>query len=239
MGESTDRYAAEVPGIDRDRQDACAVASHQRAAAARGSGRFAHEIVSIDVSAGRQHLTVADDEGIRDGLDDAALARLRPAFLEDGTITAGNSSQISDGAAAVVVMSAAHAEAVGAQPLAEVVSYGMVAGPDASLLHQPARAARAALERAGLTVNDIDLFEINEAFAAVSIASMDELDVPDDIVNVNGGAIALGHPVGASGARLALTLAQELALRDANYGIATLCGGGGQGDAIVLRRPSA
>jgi acetyl-CoA C-acetyltransferase len=136
-------------------------------------------------------------------------------------------------------MSAARAEAVGAQPLAEIVSYSMVAGPDPSLLHQPARAARAALERADLTVNDIDLFEINEAFAAVSIASMDELDIPDDIVNVNGGAIALGHPVGASGARLALTLAHELALRDATFGVATLCGGGGQGDAIVLHRPSA
>jgi acetyl-CoA C-acetyltransferase len=239
MGESTDRYSADVPGIDRDRQDACAVASHRRAAAARDSGRFAHEIDGIAVVAGRQSVTVADDEGIRDGLDEDALARLRPAFLDDGTITAGNSSQISDGAAAVVVMSAARAEATGAQPLGEIVSYGMVAGPDPSLLHQPARAARAALGRADLTANEIDLFEINEAFAAVSIASMDDLDIPDDIVNVNGGAIALGHPVGASGARLALTLAHELALRDATYGIATLCGGGGQGDAIVLRRASA
>ncbi len=236
MGESTDTYAADVPGIDRDRQDACAAASHKRAAAARDRGRFAHEIAAVTVERRRESITVSHDEGIRDGLDEGALARLRPAFLDGGTITAGNSSQISDGAAAVVVMSAARAEAIGAEPLVEIVSYGMVAGPDPSLLHQPARAARAALGRGDLTVNDVDLFEINEAFAAVSIASMDELGIPDDIVNVNGGAIALGHPVGASGARLVLTLAHELAQQDVRLGVATLCGGGGQGDAIVLRR---
>jgi acetyl-CoA C-acetyltransferase len=235
MGESTDTYAA-AAGIDRDRQDACAAASHKRAAAARDGGRFALEIESVTIERRRETTTLSDDEGIRDGLDQGALARLRPAFLGDGTITAGNSSQISDGAAAVVVMSAARAESIGAEPLAEIVSYGMVAGPDPSLLHQPARAARAALARGDLTVNEVDLFEINEAFAAVSIASMEELGILGDVVNVNGGAIALGHPVGASGARLVLTLAHELAQQDVRLGVATLCGGGGQGDAIVLRR---
>ena len=164
-----------------------------------------------------------------------SLARLRPAFVADGTITAGNASQLSDGAAALVMMSRAKADELGVEAQAEVVGYGMVAGPDPSLLHQPSRAIKRALERAGLSVSDVDLFEINEAFAAVAVASMRDLGINDDIVNVNGGAIALGHPVGMSGARIVLTLVDELRRRGGGLGAAALCGGGGQGDAALIR----
>jgi acetyl-CoA C-acetyltransferase len=178
---------------------------------------------------------VEEDEGVRPGTSAESLAKLRPAFEADGTISAGNASQISDGGAAVVMMSKAKAEELGVTPLGEVVSYGQVAGPDTSLLTQPSRSTKQALERAGLAVGDVDLFEFNEAFAAVGLASMDDLGLSEDIVNVNGGAIALGHPIGMSGTRLALTLLLELGRRGGGLGVAALCGGGGQGDAIVVR----
>ena len=172
---------------------------------------------------------------MRPGTTGESLSGLRPAFAKDGTITAGNASQISDGGAAVIVTSKATAEKLGVQPLGEVVSYGMVAGPDPSLLTQPSRSTAAALQRAGLQVSDLDLVEFNEAFAAVGLASMADLGITDDIVNVNGGAIALGHPVGMSGTRVALTLLLELRRRGGGTGAAALCGGGGQGDAIILK----
>ena len=178
---------------------------------------------------------VDTDEGVRPETTVESLASLRPAFEKDGTITAGNASQISDGGAAVVVMSQERAEELGITPLGEIVGYGQVAGPDASLLTQPSRAILAALRRAGLEVGDLDLIEINEAFAAVGVASMDDLGVPGDIVNVNGGAIALGHPIGMSGTRLALTALQELRRRGGGLAGVALCGGGGQGDAALLR----
>ena len=181
-------------------------------------------------------LLVETDEGVRPGTTMESLGALRPAFDKDGTVTAGNASQISDGGSAVVMMSKAEAERRGVEPLGEFVAFGMVAGPDsASLLHQPSRAILAALERAGRSVADLDLFEINEAFAAVGLASMAELGITDDVVNVNGGAIALGHPIGMSGNRLALTLLHELKRRGGGLGVAALCGGGGQGDALVVR----
>ncbi len=180
-------------------------------------------------------ITVADDEGIRVGTTPESLAGLRPAFAEGGNITAGNASQLSDGGAAVVVTTREAADRLGVEPLAEIIGYGEVAGPDPSLLTQPSRATRVALERAGLEPSDVDLFEFNEAFAAVALASMEDLSLPDDVVNVNGGAIALGHPIGMSGARLAITLAYELRRRGGGLGAAALCGGGGQGDALLLR----
>ncbi len=180
-------------------------------------------------------VTVETDEGVRPGTTPETLAKLRGAFAEGGTITAGNASQISDGAAAVVVASPAAAERLGTRPLGRILGYGQVAGPDTSLLSQPSHAAQVALERAGLGVGDVDLFEINEAFAAVALASMDDLSIPADVVNVNGGAIALGHPIGASGTRLALTLLLELGRRGGGTGVAALCGGGGQGDALLVR----
>jgi acetyl-CoA C-acetyltransferase len=180
-------------------------------------------------------LVVDTDEGVRPGTTVESLAGLRPAFDKAGNITAGNASQISDGAAAVIVASRAAAERLGgAQPLGEIVGYGQVAGPDPSLLTQPSRAIRAALASAGRAVEDVDLFELNEAFAAVGLASMDDLGITDDVVNVNGGAIALGHPIGMSGTRLALTLLLELKRRGGGLGAAALCGGGGQGDALLL-----
>jgi acetyl-CoA C-acetyltransferase len=180
-------------------------------------------------------LVVDTDEGVRPGTTVESLAALRPAFDKAGNITAGNASQISDGAAAVIVASKAGAERLGsAEPLGEIVGYGQVAGPDASLLTQPSRAILAALESAGKAVGDVDLFELNEAFAAVGLASMDDLGIADDVVNVNGGAIALGHPIGMSGTRLALTLLLELKRRGGGLGAAALCGGGGQGDALLL-----
>jgi acetyl-CoA C-acetyltransferase len=235
MGVSTERYAG--GGISRAAQDDLAMKSHERAAAAIKDGRFEAEIVSVAVPQRKgDPLLVETDEGVRPGTTMESLGALRPAFDRDGTVTAGNASQISDGASAVVMMSKAEAERRGVVPLGEFVSFGMVAGPDnASLLHQPSEAILAALDRAGKSVGDLDLFEINEAFAAVGLASMADLGLSDDVVNVNGGAIALGHPIGMSGNRLALTLLHELKRRGGGLGAAALCGGGGQGDALVVR----
>jgi acetyl-CoA C-acetyltransferase len=239
MGESTERHGAKLD-ISRAEQDAFAAASHQRAAAAQKNGAFAEEIVPIELPQKRGEPIVVDtDEGIRPDATAESLGRLRPAFAPDGTITAGSSSPISDGAAAVVVMSRTRADQLGLPWLAELGAHGNVAGPDNSLHAQPANAIRHALDKAGLAVADLDLIEINEAFAAVGIQSMRELGVGHDIVNVNGGAIALGHPIGMSGARLALTLALELRRRGGGLGAAALCGGGGQGDALLLRVPKA
>ncbi|HLI16460.1 MAG TPA: acetyl-CoA C-acyltransferase [Acidimicrobiales bacterium] len=234
MGAATEQDAA-AAGIGRERQDAIALASHERAAAAQKEGRLAEEIVPVHLEGRAGTVEVRDDEGIRPDTTLASLAALKPAFAAGGSITAGNASQISDGAAALVVASTDAAARLGVQPLAELLAYGQVAGPDTSLLTQPSRAVRAALGRAGMTLAQVDLFEINEAFAAVSAASIADLGVPDDVVNVNGGAIALGHPIGMSGARLALTLAYELRRRGGGVGAAALCGGGGQGDALLLR----
>jgi acetyl-CoA C-acetyltransferase len=235
MGASTERYAASA-GIRRRPQDELAAASHERAARAQKDGLFDDEIVPVRIPQRKgDPVVIGTDEGIRPGTTADALANLPPAFAESGNITAGNASQISDGAAAVVVASRAAAERLGVEPLAEVLGYGQVAGPDTSLLNQPARAVRRALERAGLVVGDVDLFEINEAFAAVVLASMADLGITNEICNVNGGAVALGHPVGMSGTRLALTLTQELRRRGGGTGAAALCGAGGQGDALLLR----
>ncbi len=236
MGLGTENYVKKNSRITRERMDEVSANSHERAAAAVKAGRFADEIADVEIPQRKGNPIVMDsDEGVRPGTTVETLASLRPAFDKDGSITAGNASQISDGAAAVVVMSRDVAERFSIQPLAEIVSYGQVAGPDASLLTQPSRAIKAALEKVGMSVSDVDLFEINEAFAAVSVASMDDLGIRDGVVNVNGGAIALGHPVGASGARLALTLAIELNRRGGGVGAAALCGGGGQGDAMIIR----
>lgn len=236
MGAGTEKYSREYSVLTRERMDEVAANSHERAASAAKSGRFADEIVGVEIPQRKGEPIIFDtDEGVRPGTTVESLSKLRAAFEKDGNITAGNASQISDGAAAVVVVSKAVAESLSVKPLAEIVSYGQVAGPDASLLTQPSRAIMQALDKANLTVSDIDLFEINEAFAAVSIASMNDLGISDGVVNVNGGAIALGHPVGASGTRLALTLALELQKRGGGLGAAALCGGGGQGDALVLR----
>ena len=235
MGLGTERYTA--GGIGREVQDQFAVQSNTRAAAAIAAGKFADEIVPITIPQRKgDPVVISTDEGVRGNTTMDSLATLKPAFEKDGAITAGNASQLSDGASAVVVMSKKAAEARGVKPLGEVVSYGMVAGPDnASLLHQPSNAIMKALGRAGLKVSDINLFEINEAFAAVGIASMKELGLSDSIVNVNGGAIALGHPIGMSGNRLALTVLHELRRRGGGLGAVSLCGGGGQGDALVVR----
>jgi acetyl-CoA C-acetyltransferase len=235
MGVSSDVYSRAM-GISRERQDALAAMSHERAAAAIKAGRLVEEIVPVSVAQRKGDPIVVDsDEGVRPGTTVESLAALRPAFSEEGTVTAGNSSQISDGGAAVVVMSRGRADELGLSPLGEIIGYGQVAGPDASLLTQPSHAIREAVARAGLGIGDVDLFEISEAFAAVSVASTDELGVPDDIVNVNGGAIALGHPIGMSGTRLAITMLYELRRRGGGVGAVGLCGGGGQGDAAVLR----
>ncbi|HEX6497707.1 MAG TPA: acetyl-CoA C-acetyltransferase [Micromonosporaceae bacterium] len=239
MGESTDRYSAKL-GISREEQDAFGAASHQRAAAAQKNGVFAEEIVPVEIPQRKgDPLVVSEDEGIRPDTTPETLAKLRPAFGKDGTITAGTSSPISDGACAVVVMSKAKAEELGLTWLAEIGAHGMVAGPDNSLHSQPSRAIQLALSKEGIGVADLDLIEINEAFAAVGIQSMRDLGVSSDIVNVNGGAIALGHPIGMSGARLVLTLALELKRRGGGTGAAALCGGGGQGDALIIRVPRA
>jgi len=239
MGESTDRHNARL-GIGRAEQDAFAARSHQRAAAAAKNGVFAEEITPVSVPQRRgDAVQVTADEGIRPDTTVEALATLRPSFLPDGTITAGTASQISDGACAVVVMSKAKAQELGLTWLAEIGPYGTVAGPDTSLQSQPANAIGRALARAGKSVADLDLVEINEAFAAVAVQSAKELGLAEDIVNVNGGAIALGHPIGMSGARLALTLALELRRRGGGLGAAALCGGGGQGDALLLSVPGA
>jgi acetyl-CoA C-acetyltransferase len=235
MGLGTERYAA--GGITREQQDDMAMKSNERAANAIKEGRLADEIVPVSIPQRKgEPLLVETDEGVRPGTTMESLATLKPAFDKEGTITAANASQISDGASAVVLMSEKALNARGVSPLGQFVSYGMVAGPDnASLLHQPSRAINAALAKAGMAVGDVDLFEINEAFAAVGIASMAELGIGDDIVNVNGGAIALGHPIGMSGNRLALTLLHELRRRGGGVGAAALCGGGGQGDALLVK----
>ena len=235
MGLGTERYAA--GDISRDVQDDLAMKSNQRAAAAIAAGRLADEIVPISIPQRKgEPLIIDTDEGVRASTTMESLGSLKPAFDKDGTVTAGNASQISDAGSAIVMMSKREAERRGVKPLGEFVSYGMVAGPDnASLLHQPSRSIMKALDRAGKKASDVDLFEINEAFAAVGIASMRELGISDDIVNVNGGAIALGHPIGMSGNRLALTLLHELQRRGGGMGAAALCGGGGQGDALVVR----
>lgn len=237
MGAATERYQQPY-ALTREEQDEYSALSHARAAHAMESGALAEEIAPVAV-AGRHGDTVVDaDEGVRPGSTAEGLGRLRPAFSDGGTITAGNSSQLSDGAAAVVVMSAERARWEGLTPLAEIGAYGTVAGPDPSLLVQPAGAVRDALSRDGrLKTADVDLFEINEAFAGVALASARDLDLPLEKVNVNGGAIALGHPVGMTGARLVLTLALELRRRGGGTGAASLCGGGGQGDALLLHVP--
>jgi acetyl-CoA C-acetyltransferase len=237
MGESTDRHNRRY-GITREEQDAFGAASHQKAAAAQKNGVFAEEIEPVEVPQRGGPLVIVEDEGIRPDTTPQALAKLRPAFGTDGTITAGTSSPISDGAAAVVVMSKEKAEELGLTWLAEIGAHGNVAGPDNSLHAQPANAIAHALRKAGRTVADLDLIEINEAFAAVGVQSTRELGVDPGIVNVNGGAIALGHPIGMSGARLVLTLALELRRRGGGLGAAALCGGGGQGDALLIRVPA-
>jgi acetyl-CoA C-acetyltransferase len=235
MGLATERYN-QTAGISRQRQDAFAAASHEKAAAATKEGRFAEEIVAVSVPQRKGDPLVVDtDEGVRPGTTVESLASLKPAFDKSGSITAGNASQISDGGAAVIVMSRAKAASLGITPLGELVGYGQVAGPDTSLLTQPSRAIAQALAKAGLESGKIDLFEINEAFAAVGLASADDLGIPEEKLNVNGGAIALGHPVGMSGTRLALTALYELKRRGGGTAAVALCGGGGQGDAAVLR----
>ncbi len=235
MGAATETYT-KLRGISRDEQDAFSAASHGRAAEAQKNGLFDNEIVEVAVPQRRgDPVLVTDDEGVRPDTTATTLARLRPAFAADGTVTAGSSSQISDGAAAVVVMSRAKAEELGVPILAEIGAHGTVAGPDPSLLSQPANAIGKALGRENLTPDEVDLYEINEAFASVAIQSMRELEIGEDVVNVNGGAISMGHPVGASGARLALHLALELKRRGGGIGAAGLCGGGGQGEALIIR----
>ncbi len=235
MGLGTDRYTGD--SITREQQDEFAARSNELAADAIKEGRLADEIVPVEVPQRKgDPILIEHDEGVRPGTTVEGLSKMRPAFDKEGTITAANASQLSDGGSAMILMSKAEAERRGVNPLGEFVSYGMVAGPDnASLLHQPSRAAMLAAEKAGITVADLDLLELNEAFAAVGIASTAELGVDPDKVNVNGGAIALGHPIGMSGNRLALTLLHELKRRGGGIGVASLCGGGGQGDAAILR----
>lgn len=235
MGAGTQKYAASA-GIGREEQDDLAAKSHQRAARAQKDGLFDNEIVSVEVPQRKgDPLIVSIDEGVRGDTTVESLAGLRPAFDKAGNITAGNASQISDGGSAVIVTSKAVADKLGVEPLGEIVSFGQVAGPDASLLTQPARAIKNALAKVDKSVNDVSLFELNEAFAAVGLASMKDLGITDDIANVNGGAIAIGHPLGASGNRVALHLLLELKRRGGGLGAAALCGGGGQGDAILLQ----
>jgi acetyl-CoA C-acetyltransferase len=235
MGLGTDRYTNGE--ISRDQQDEFAMKSNVRAAAAIAAGRFDDEIVEVTIPQRKgDAVVVRHDEGVRANTTMESLGGLKPAFDKDGTITAANASQISDGGSAVIVMSEKAVQARGVTPLGQVVSYGMVAGPDnASLLHQPSRAIMKALRRTDIGINDINLFELNEAFAAVGIASMAELGISDEITNVNGGAIALGHPIGMSGNRLALTILHELKRRGGGTGAVALCGGGGQGDALIVR----
>jgi len=238
MGASTEKYNSRYR-LTRAQQDEFSARSHQRAAAAIAAGTFAEEIAPVSIPQRKGDPVPFDtDEGVRGDTTVEGLARLRPAFAADGTITAGSASQISDGAAAVVVASRAKAEELGSTPLAEIGAHGVVAGPDASLHEQPANAIRAALAKAGLDVDALDLVEINEAFAAVGLVSTERLGLTADTVNVNGGAIALGHPIGASGARLAVHLVHELRRRGGGLGAAALCGGGGQGDALLLRVPA-
>jgi acetyl-CoA C-acetyltransferase len=236
MGAGTEQYTGNFGGLTREMQDEFAAKSHERAAAAMKEGRFADEISPIPVPQRKgDPVLVEEDEGVRPGTTGESLSGLRPAFAKEGTITAGNASQISDGAAALIVTSREKAEELGLTPIAELSGFGMVAGPDPSLLTQPSRAIKRALDAANLPLADIDLFELNEAFAAVGLASMRDLGISDDITNVNGGAIALGHPVGMSGARIVITLINELRRRGGGLGAAALCGGGGQGDAAIIK----
>ncbi|MDQ4054773.1 MAG: acetyl-CoA C-acetyltransferase [Actinomycetota bacterium] len=234
----TDQCNAAKDNFTREEQDAFAAESHQRAAAAQKNGVFDDEIVPVTISSRRGDVVVSEDEGVRGDTTVESLAGLRPV-VKDGTITAGSASQISDGGCAVVVMSKAKAEELGLEWLAEIGAHGMVAGPDSTLQMQPANATAKACEKEGIKPTDLDLVEFNEAFAAVGIASARELGITNDKVNVNGGAIALGHPVGMSGARVVLHLALELKRRGGGVGAAALCGGGGQGDALIVRVPSA
>ena len=235
MGESSDHKNARL-GISRTEQDEWSAMSHERARAASESGRFADEIVGVPVPQRKGDPVVIDtDEGIRPGTTAESLGRLRPAFVSDGTITAGNASQISDGGAAVMVADRQAAEANGSPILAEILAYGQIGGIDATLHERPAEALRVALKRAGLEAPDLDLVEIKEAFAAVALWSAKMLDIPADKVNVNGGAVALGHPIGCTGARLIVTLIHALRARGGGIGAAALCGGGGQGDAMIVR----
>jgi len=235
MGLGTERYTEGK--ISRQQQDELAMKSNQRAAAAIAAGRLADEIIPVSIAQRKgDPLIVSNDEGVRADTTMESLGGLKPAFDKEGTITAANASQLSDGGSAVVMMSERFVKDRGVKALGQVVSYGMVAGPDnASLLTQPSRAIMKALSKVGMSVSDINLFELNEAFAAVGVASIADLGITDDIVNVNGGAIALGHPIGMSGNRVALTILHELRRRGGGVGAAALCGGGGQGDAIIVR----
>jgi len=238
MGSGTERYCGAVAGkiVSRDAQDDLAAKSHERAAAAIKDGKLTEEIAPVEIPQRKGDPVVFDtDEGVRPETTLESLGALRPAFEKDGSITAGNASQISDGAAAVIITSREKADELGLTPIAELVSFGMVAGPDTSLLTQPSRAIKRALEPIDGKVSDIDLFELNEAFAAVGVAAMHDLGITDEIVNVNGGAIALGHPIGMSGTRIVATLVNELRRRGGGLGAAALCGGGGQGDAALVR----
>ncbi len=235
MGESSDLKNAQL-GISREQQDEWAAESHRRAVQAVEAGVFGDEIVTVQVPQRKgDPVTIELDEGIRPDTTMESLSRLRPAFTPEGTTTAANASQISDGAAAVIVADRAAAEAAGLPILAEVIAYGQVAGPDATLQERPAEALAVALKKAGMSAEDLDLVEINEAFASVALWSAHMLNLDHDRVNVNGGAVALGHPIGATGARLVVTLVNELRRRGGGIGAASLCGGGGQGDALIIR----
>jgi len=235
MGEGSDKVNAKL-GIGRAEQDEWSARSHERAADATKAGKLAEEIIAVEVPQRKgDPIRVEEDEGIRPGTTAESLAKLKPAFMKDGTITAGNASQISDGGAALVVMPADKAKSLGLEPLATILAHGQVAGPDTALHLQPANATRKAAVKAGLDPSKLDLYEFNEAFAAVSLAAAKDLGLSEDKVNVNGGAVALGHPIGMSGARLVLTLAYELKRRGGGVGAAALCGGGGQGDALIIR----
>jgi acetyl-CoA C-acetyltransferase len=240
MGGLTEQCNAAGGKLTREEQDEFSARSHQRAAEAWKNGIFDEEVVPVEIPQRKgDPVVISQDEGVRGDTTAESLGKLRPAFSKDGTITAGSASQISDGACAVVVMSKAKAEELGLTWLAEIGASGQVAGPDSTLQMQPANAIAKAAEKEGISVSDIDLFELNEAFAAVGIESARELGVSEDKVNVNGGAIALGHPVGMSGARIVLHLALELKRRGGGTGAAALCGGGGQGDALIIRVPQA
>ncbi|MFD3618015.1 acetyl-CoA C-acetyltransferase [Streptomyces sp. NPDC058676] len=235
MGESTEKHNTRLD-IKRPEQDEFSALSHQRAAAAQKNGLFEAEITPVEIPQRKgEPVVFSKDEGIRGETTAESLGKLRPAFTKDGTITAGSASQISDGAAAVVVMSKAKAQELGLEWIAEIGAHGNVAGPDNSLQSQPSNAILHALKKEGMEVSDLDLIEINEAFAAVAVQSMKDLGVSTERVNVNGGAIALGHPIGMSGARLVLHLSLELKRRGGGVGAAALCGGGGQGDALIVR----
>ena len=237
MGLLTEERNGAAQNLTREEQDTFAARSHQRAAEAWKNGVFDDEVVPVTVKARGGDIQVTADEGVRADTTVESLGKLRPAFSKDGTITAGSASQISDGACAVVIMSKAKAEELGLEWLAEIGAHAQVAGPDSSLQLQPANATAKACEKDGITPADLDLVEFNEAFAAVGISSARELGISEDKVNVNGGAIALGHPVGMSGARIVLHLAHELKRRGGGVGAAALCGGGGQGDALIVRVP--